>query len=246
MTGFSSPEILYEDEAILAVNKPAGFSVIHDNHRPDTATLVEILSAQFGRLWIVHRLDRETSGVLLFARTEQAHQRLNSQFQSRAVKKTYHLLACGVFVWQSIEVTTSLRVNGDRLHRTIVDLNAGKSAQTNFFIQEAFTRQIFLIKANPLSGYTHQIRVHLSSLNGCILYDRLYKPHPFPPQSAEPFEPKDSMEWISRNLPIRRLALHASEITFLHPLHNDTQRICARFSQDFEASLAMLKTTDQA
>ncbi len=246
MTWSASQDILYEDEAILAVNKCAGISVIHDRLRLDAPTLLEVLSAQFGRLWVVHRLDRETSGVMLFARTEQAHKHLNCQFQSRNVRKTYHLLACGGFPWQSIEVNAPLRINGDRQHRTIVDLQAGKPAQTNFEILQKYSHNLYFLSANPHSGYTHQIRVHLASLNGCILYERLYKPYPIPPQTTLPFDSKPCMEWISKVLPIRRLALHASEITFRHPLQNDIRQINARFPVDIEASISILKTTGQA
>ncbi len=237
--------VLYLDDFILAVNKPAGISVIHDSRRPQEATFYDQMKRLYGSLWVVHRLDRETSGVLIFARSEQAHRVLNEQFQARMVSKTYHLLACGFFSWQATEVDLPLRVNGDRRHRTIVDLSNGKPAITAFTILQAYEHSLFFIQAAPKSGYTHQIRAHLTSLNGAILCDRLYEAHPFPQTDALPFDATQTDAWVKLNLPIQRLALHATTIAFVHPDGGNPITVLAPFPEDFSQSLTILKQTGQ-
>lgn len=244
----AEPEIgsvLLLDECILAVNKPAGSSVIHDSRRPEEVTFYDQMKSKYGPLWIVHRLDRDTSGVILFARNEQSHRFLNNQFQARTIKKTYHLLACGAFSWLEIEVDLPLHVNGDRRHRTIVDLSKGKPARTEFKVLQAYDHNIYYIQATPHSGYTHQIRAHLSSLNGAILFDRLYKPHPFHLTDIIPFNTSQSDAWVSQYFPIRRLALHASTIIFDHPNSGELITISAPFPEDFIQSLSNLNKTGQ-
>lgn len=239
-------DILYIDEELLAVIKPAGIPVIHDSHRPELVNLTQRLEVQFGKLWVLHRLDLDTSGVLLYARSAAAHRQLSHQFEARSVKKTYHLLACGVFRWRHIEADTPLRLNGDRSHRTVPDPLNGKPAKTEFSILQPFGRNLYLISASPYTGYTHQIRAHLSSLNGCILNDHLYRPHPFPPGATAPFDPTPCEEWAAQRLPIRRLALHASEIRFIHPSSQDEMVISAPFPGDFARSVEILNKTSQA
>lgn len=239
------PEIIFKDQSILAVNKPAGISVIHDSHHPQIPSLKEQLEAEFGQLWVVHRLDRDTSGIMLFARDKNIHRWLNNQFQAREVIKRYYLLACGAFSWHKIQVKSPLRVNGDRQHRTIIDFREGKPAQTDFEILQAFDHAIFFVLAIPHSGYTHQIRAHLSSLNGYILNDPLYRPHPYPHNSIDTYNISPCKSWFSQNLPIQRLALHASEITFRHPSYQDSISIHAPYPGDFSQSLDWLKTTGQ-
>ncbi len=245
MSKLPAPAVLYSDDWILAVAKPAGVSVIHDSHRLEEGTLTQRLEGEFGKLFVVHRLDRETSGVLLYARNREAHRQLSSQFENRAVKKVYHLLACGQFEWKSTDVNLPLKVNGDRRHRTVIDTQAGKPASTRFSVIQSFGSGLNFLSASPSTGYTHQIRAHLSSLNACILFDRLYRPHPFPPGEILSFDHAPAEEYASRVLPIRRLALHASEIRFSHPIQGDERTINAPFPDDFKESLDILNKTGQ-
>lgn len=246
MSEIALPAELYIDDEILAVNKPAGISVIHDSHRPDQENLTRLLECHYGRLWVLHRLDRETSGVILYARNAAAHRVLSHQFQMRMVGKSYHLLACGDFSWQSIEVDAPLRLNADRRHRTIADPKTGKPAKTQFTVLQVFAHNLYLLSAKPLTGYTHQIRAHLASINGCILNDALYRPHPFAPEDAPPFDPAPCEAWWRESLPIRRLSLHASDIHFTHPVERVEKTIIAPYPEDFARSLEILNKTGQA
>lgn len=194
------PRVIYQDDAILAVHKPAGLLTIQDGYDATLPCLKNILQAEFGDIWTVHRLDKETSGVVLFARSSDAHKNLNIQFDARQVHKTYHALITGHPTWNEVIIDSRLKVNGDRKHRTIVDPENGKPAVTRVTVNVQFLQNTLVI-ARPDTGYTHQIRSHLASIGHPIIGDKLY--HSLLDNSPAADAP--------------RLMLHAFEIEFRHP-----------------------------
>jgi RluA family pseudouridine synthase len=228
------PEILFEDAAILVVNKPAGLLSLQDGYDKKLPHLSSVLSPEYGRLWMVHRLDRETSGVIILARSAEAHHHLNDQFMDRLVKKVYHALAAHVPSWSEKLVDAPLRKNGDRRHRTVVDWVRGKPAQTEFQIIEIFS-DFVLIEARPRSGYTHQIRAHISWLGLPLAGDSLYGSGipifgPATPETSLPPAPI-----------LNRPALHALSITFQHPISGQSISFMAPYPGDFCKALAFLR-----
>ncbi|MEW6717094.1 MAG: RluA family pseudouridine synthase [Chloroflexota bacterium] len=209
--------VFYEDQTLIAVNKPSQVLTLPDGYDPHLPYLRSLLEPLFGPLYIVHRLDRDTSGVLLLARTPDAHRALNQQFQEHAVNKVYHALTHNNPPWESITIDYPLRPNGDRHHRTIVDHQHGKEAITEFRVLKRFER-VCLLEARPLTGRRHQIRVHLASINLPILADQLYG--------------QESSQGI-----IQRLALHAFSIRILHPTTNETTSFEAPYPPDFAHAL---------
>ncbi len=240
-------EILFIDPDLLAVNKPSGWLVIPDRYQPSLPNLRDHLSKIYENIWVVHRLDKETSGVLLFARTAAMHRALNKQFTQRTIEKLYRLLAIGEVKSNSWEISLPLRIDGDRAHRTVIDMRRGKSASTHFQVCNVFQSGVIQMTAQPLSGYTHQIRVHAAAAGFWLLHDRLYYPWNEPPHitGARPHLPIEYRR-LAEQLPIQRLALHAESIAFIHPVTQQPVKITAPLPQDFQSTLDGIVTAGEA
>ncbi len=216
--------VLYIDESLLVINKPAGLLTLPDGYNPETPHVRRLLEPEFGRLWIVHRLDRETSGVLLLARSVEAHRRLNALFGSRQVTKVYHALAAGIPEWDEKTVDLPLRVNVGHNHRTVVDAARGKPAVTRLRVLERFAGYT-LFEASPETGRTHQVRAHLLAAGHPLLGDDLYGNLPAP--ETDPI--------------IARLALHALLLNIEHPVSHAPLHFEAPYPEDFKRALASLR-----
>jgi RluA family pseudouridine synthase len=217
-----SPEslLLFQDEALLVVSKPAGLPTLVDGYHPEAPYLVGLLKGTYGPLWVVHRLDRGTSGVILFARTAEAHRALNRAFEKRQVLKTYHALAQGEPTWESRTVRLPLRADGDRRHRTIVDHKGGKPAETDLSVLERFHSHA-LLQAIPRTGRPHQIRAHLAALGHPLACDALY--------GGAPLEGLD------------RPALHACSLKLPHPLSGEEIEFTAPYPEDLDQALQRMR-----
>lgn len=198
-------DILYEDESVIAVNKPAGLTV-HAGAGAHSGTLVNRLVHRFQSLsqlggelrpGIVHRLDKETSGVILVARTDAAHRALAAQFANRSVEKTYLALVQGLVRADSGRITKPIARDPVRRIRMTARLASGRAALTEYRVLERLDRFTYL-EVKIGTGRTHQIRVHLASEGHPVAGDRLY--------GAAPAE---------------RIFLHASRIGFTSPATGD-------------------------
>jgi RluA family pseudouridine synthase len=230
--------IIYSDSSLLAVNKPAGLPTLPDGYNPEQPHLKVLLESEYGRLWIVHRLDRNTSGLVVLARTPEAHRNLNMQFERRQVTKRYHALVCAAPDWQERVVKMPLRPNGDRHHRTVIDPGRGKPAETEFQVLERLGGYA-LLEAYPLTGRTHQIRAHLSAIGLPILGDVLYGGRPALYLSM--LKPEFSAGFKAECALIERSALHAHSLDFSHPENGEILRLVAPYPKDFNAALRMLR-----
>jgi RluA family pseudouridine synthase len=233
-----SKNVLWHDDHLLVVNKAPGILVIADGYDPTAPYLTNLLEDLFGCLWPVHRLDRDTSGILVLARTAAAHRELNRQFERRLVNKVYHALVNGRPPWDERTLKLPLRTNADRRHRTKVDHSQGKPSITHLqFLEEM--HGFSLIEARPETGRRHQIRVHLAACGFPILVDDLYGDsspiylsHIKPAYKTNP----------EHELPIlTRLGLHASSLRFKHPDNGTELAFQAPYADDLLRLFAHLR-----
>lgn len=211
--------ILHEDQHLLVVEKPAGLPVLPDGWEKDAPYLVKLLEESYGKIWIVHRLDKVTSGVMVFARDAETHRALNMQFEQHAAQKVYHAIVEGTPKWDEKITRFPLRVNVGHKHRTVVDDRNGKPSETRFSVLKQYPAAAW-VEASPLTGRTHQIRVHASALGHPLLGDVLYG--------------------ASESQVIPRPALHAYSLTFSHPASETSVLFTAEHPQDFATALKLL------
>lgn len=176
-------DVLYEDEDLVAVNKPSGL-VVHAGAGHRDGTLVNRLVHRFGALskaggdlrpGIVHRLDRETSGVILVAKTDAAHRHLAAQFAKRTTGKTYLALVHGLVAEETGRITSPISRDAVRRTRMTTRNASGRTALTDYRILQRFGGQkLTYLEVRIGTGRTHQIRVHLSSVGHPVYGDKLY------------------------------------------------------------------------
>jgi RluA family pseudouridine synthase len=166
-------DVFYKDSNIVVVNKPAGLATVPGSWEAESTSLVKEVETEYGRLWVVHRLDKVTSGLVVFARNPEAHRTLSMQFERHETHKLYHALVIGVPAWQQHTARHPLRINVGHSHRTVVDNAKGKPSETVFHVMERFNGYA-LLAAAPATGRTHQVRVHAYALGFPILGDTLY------------------------------------------------------------------------
>jgi RluA family pseudouridine synthase len=222
-------KILHADEHLLVVDKTAGLSVLPDGWEKDAPYLVKLLEEQHGKIWIVHRLDKITSGVMVFGRDAETHRTLNKQFENHQAEKVYHAIVQGNPKWDEKAARHPLRANVGHKHRTMVDNKNGKPSETRFKILKRFQARpeeglmdAALIEAKPMTGRTHQIRVHAYALGHPLLGDTLYGVY-----GAEETEI------------IARPALHAYSLTV--EMNGERFTFKAPYPDDFRAALERLK-----
>jgi RluA family pseudouridine synthase len=211
-------KILHQDEFILVVDKPAGLPVLPDGWEQNAPYLLKMLEADHGKLWIVHRLDKTTSGVIVFARNEETHRALNIQFENHEAEKIYHAIVEGNPKWNEKIAKHPLRVNVGHKHRTAVDDKNGKPSETRFKVIKRY-QESALVEAKPMTGRTHQVRVHAYALGHPLLGDVLY--------SAEETDI------------IARPALHAYSLTIY--VNGEHRTFKAPYHDDFRIALDGLK-----
>lgn len=248
-------KILYEDESVIALNKPSGllvhpdgkasdYTLTHwiDEKYPELAEVGELQVLQSGgvikRPGIVHRLDRDTSGVILVAKTKEAHKFLKEQFQSRNIEKVYNAVVYGKFGEDKLKGIVDLGIgrSANDFRKWIADDGRAsiqgdvRQALTNYevLLQKEVAGQNFAyVEVRPKTGRTHQIRVHMKALGHTVVCDKVYAP-------------KMVCDGSLSCLGFNRLALHAVSISLMLPNHT-TIKIESELPEEFENAKNLLK-----
>lgn len=224
--------VVFEDQHLIVVDKPAGI-VTHPGAGADEPTLAHGLLAHCSgqlsgiggveRPGIVHRLDRDTSGLIIAAKTDVAHRALSELFQSRDLIKEYLALICGVPELLSGRINRPIERNPVQRHKMRVGMEGkgrAREAVTDWKVEKTFDRKYALVRCCIHTGRTHQIRVHLKSIGHVILGDRVYGYKDIP----------------SIETP-QRVMLHSAYLKFQHPIHGATLELRADPPEDFASFL---------
>jgi 23S rRNA pseudouridine1911/1915/1917 synthase len=246
-------DVLFEDEFMVAINKPAGM-VVHPAKGHWSGTLTSALAHHFQQLsdaggptrpGIVHRLDRETSGVILIAKTNEVHFKLCAQFEARNVQKTYVAIVSGNLDRDRDRIVYPIGHHPYQREKMAIRSHhpSAKPAETVFEVVKRFPGYS-LLNVYPKTGRTHQIRVHLAHVGCPVLCDRLYAGHAqitrgqLQRRSARGLPPRD----IDAEILLERHALHAARIEFSHPKTGASVAIEAPIPDDMRRVLAALES----
>ncbi len=231
-------DVLYEDRHLLAVNKASGM-IVHPGAATGEDTLVHALLSHCAgtlsgiggveRPGIVHRLDKETTGVIVVAKTDQAHRALADQFATRTLTKEYVALVSGVPQLLSGTIDRAIGRHPVHRHRMTVG-EGGKPARTDWERAETFGDLAALVRCRIFTGRTHQIRVHLKSLGHPILGDALYG---WKPESRLKEQPA-------------RVMLHAEHLVLMHPATGRELDLRAPLPEDFSKLIRALRRAAKA
>ncbi len=226
--------VVYSDDDIVVLNKRSGLLIAADRYDADQPRLDLEAEKEFGRLYAVHRIDKDTSGLIIYARNMEAQKSLSMQFENRKVEKTYHAIVYGHPLWTDLTVDLPLLPDGDARHRTVVDKRNGKASLTNLHLFGC-CGPFSWIEAKPKTGRTHQIRVHLASSGFSIVCDPLYGGNQKPIRLSEVKRNWRGDDEDERPL-VTRLALHAYGISFNHPKTDERLSFTAPYPKDLEAT----------
>ncbi len=225
-------EIIYQDPQIIVVNKPAMLAVVAEGWDEGAPHLRQFLEKKFGKgnIWVVHRLDKVTSGVMVFARTAEVHRNLNTQFERHEVEKIYHAIVEEAPEWDEYIARHALHANVGRKHRTVADRVRGKISETGLRVLQRWEanheRDAYAwIEAKPKTGRTHQVRVHCAEMGHPLVGDTLYGA-----QASEMIE---------------RTALHAQSLSFRHPKSGKRVTFTAPHPADFEELINLLEASEK-
>lgn len=224
-------EVLYADEHYVVVSKPSGLLSIQDRYKEDTENLKQLLLDEYGEIYTVHRLDKDTSGVICFARTVEAHKHLNMQFVNGEVRKIYWAFVKGRPSIDEGQVDMPILNDMSNSGKMLIH-KEGKEALTYFRLLENYGN-ISLLECFPKTGRTHQIRVHCHYLGCPLLVDSLY--HGKGEFYLSSVKRKYNYTKFEEERPlIHRLTLHAKSIQFVK-LDGEDLEITSELPKDLKA-----------
>ena len=246
-------EVLYEDDHLVAVNKPAGLRVIPDSFNAALPNLLTMLESRYRKalgqegqqLWVVHRIDMHTSGVVIFARTPEMHRHLNQMFEHGEVQKTYWAVVRGHVQPREGRIDFPMAPHPSRSRMMIIS-EKGKPARTDYRVLEEF-EHFTLVEVYPRTGRTHQIRVHFQAIGNPLAIDPIYAKTlsiDISNLKRDVVRKRHSLDETPPAL-MQRLTLHALRLSFTHPFTGRSFEVEAALPKDFRALLSALRKWDK-
>lgn len=229
---------LYSDDDIVVVNKPTGLLSIPDRFDTELPNVRNILRDRYGSIFVVHRLDRETSGVMIMAKTAEAHKHLSEQFEHHTVKKFYHAIVSGIIDPDTLPI--DIAIGPDPRRKGLMKPTArGKEAHTVLRVVERF-RVATLVECELITGRQHQIRVHCAAIGHPLFVDADYgRAKEFMLSSIKR---KFNLAKNTEERPIiARVTLHAHALHATHPTTGERMVWEASHPKDFAAALQVLR-----
>lgn len=230
-------QTLFEDDHIIAVSKPSGLLTIKDRLGKEP-NLFDYLKKNYEELRLIHRLDRDTSGLIIFAKNETAQKAFSPLFERHEIVKIYHAIVAGKpmkeeglienFIEENLQIPGTYRVGNQK----------GKLAISFFKVLEQYKRNC-LIGFDIRTGRTHQIRVHAKFIGTPLAFDPLYNP-----QNGifvSHLKPKFKQNLEEERSIIQRLSLHSQSLAFVHPITQEEHNIECPYPKDFEKALEILR-----
>lgn len=235
-------DVVYEDDDVIVVDKPPGL-VVHPGAGNPDRTLVNALIAHCGgrlssigaplRPGIVHRLDKDTSGLMVAAKTDAAHVSLTGQFAEHSVDRAYYAVAWNAPLESEGEVTGAIGRDPTNRKRMAIVARGGKPAKTRYRVMARYGGIACLLECRPFTGRTHQIRVHMASLGHPLIGDTLY--------GGGPRRVRGVTDSIQQSVTVLgRQALHAFLIGFVHPKYGDRFMFRSKLPMDINQLVRIL------
>ncbi len=232
-------EIIYEDDAIVIVHKPANFLAIPDRYVAEKPNLVDFLKKRYGEIFVVHRLDKETSGIICYAKNAESHRHLSKQFEDRTVKKIYKVLVEGNVhqpkgiidkpIARHVSIAGKMRIHA-----------SGKASVTHYEVEQHIG-DYTLVQADIKTGRTHQIRIHFAAIGYPLMIDGMYgRQDSFFLSSIKQKKFNIGKDQEERPL-MSRTTLHSWKLSLDHPVTGERMDFIAPLPKDFRAVLKQLE-----
>jgi 23S rRNA pseudouridine1911/1915/1917 synthase len=249
--------VIFEDDDFIAVNKPSGVLVIPDRFDKTKENLYDLLNQKYGKIWIIHRLDKDTSGVVIFAKNPEAHRDMSIKWDEKGVVKVYEALVIGEIETENGTINKPIGPLKKKKGVMVIDNDNGKESITHFKTNEKFMGYT-LLDVMPKTGRTHQIRVHLAHIGypiaGDVLYNRREavgksgvrspssaKAAACSPESGVKGKKKKTIPDSRFQVEIPRLMLHAAKLSFVHYKKGEAMELAAAMPEDMSKVILRLK-----